>query len=261
MLLSLAARVGSAGIIAGAGQPMVSRTKTLWFGWTLALLATALFVRLGLWQSQRAVEKQAMLQAAASVLERREPRPLAIAADPQRARGYDWAEGRGRFDPRGPLLLDNQQRDGRTGVRVYRIFVPEPAGDPLLVDFGWLPLAGDRALPATTRPEGTYALRGLLTPPPSPGLALGAAMAKHGDAWLMTRVDLRAIARETGISVAPRVLRLDPALPIGHARDLALLANTLPPEKHRGYAVQWFALAAAVLITAILLTVRSFLRR
>jgi cytochrome oxidase assembly protein ShyY1 len=53
------------------------------------------------------------------------------------------------------------------------------------------------------------------------------------------------------------VLRLDPALPLGYARDLQLLANTLPPERHRGYAVQWFALAAAVLATALILTFRK----
>lgn len=239
----------------------MSRGATLWIGWTLALLAIAGFARLGWWQSQRALEKQRMLDEAARVLSERAPRPLAIASDATRARAYDWAEGRGRFDARGPLLLDNQQRDGRVGVRAYRIFVPE-AGAPLLVDLGWLPLAGERSLPAVDRLEGERTLRGLLAPPPSAGLALGAPLARQDEGWLMTRVDLAAIADATGLSVplAPRVLRLDPALPIGYERDLALLANTLPPEKHRGYAVQWFALAAAVLVTAVLLTVRSLRR-
>ena len=56
--------------------------------------------------------------------------------------------------------------------------------------------------------------------------------------------------------LAPRILRLDPALPLGYARDLELLPNTLPPDRHLGYAVQWFALAAAVLVIALVLTVR-----
>ena len=57
-------------------------------------------------------------------------------------------------------------------------------------------------------------------------------------------------------ALAPRVLRLDPDLPIGYARDLDLLPNTLPPERHLGYAVQWFALALAMLVIAALLTWR-----
>lgn len=235
----------------------MSRRGTLLFGWALALATIALFAHLGRWQSQRAVEKQAMLDAAAAVLHERTPRPLSIAADPARLRAYDWASGLGSFDPRGALLLDNQQRNGRAGVRVYRIFRPR-SGDALLVDLGWLPLAGDRKLPTIELPRGEFALAGLLTAPPSSGLALGAGIGRDGEGWLLTRVDPAAIAAATGLAapLAPRVLRLDPAIGLGFERDLELLANTLPPQQHRGYAVQWYALAAAVLATALILTFR-----
>lgn len=247
-----------AAIIAAVREEVVSRRRNLIVGWTAALLAIALFANLGLWQSRRATEKQAMLDAASQVLDARTPQPLAIAADAARVREYDWAVGAGAFDAREVLLLDNQQRNGRAGVRAYRIFAPDH-GAPLLVDLGWLPLPGDRTLPQVPRIPGHMELRGLLAAPPSTGLALGAALGRQGDAWLMTRVDLAAIARETGLSVplAPRVLRLDPALRIGFERDLELLPNTLPPDQHRGYAVQWFALALAVLATALILTFRK----
>jgi cytochrome oxidase assembly protein ShyY1 len=62
-------------------------------------------------------------------------------------------------------------------------------------------------------------------------------------------------------ALAPRVLRLDPALKVGYLRDLNILPNTLPPERHLGYAVQWFGLALAVLITALVLTLRRRRRR
>lgn len=236
----------------------MSRRRNLIVGWTLAILVIVLFVRLGQWQSHRAVEKQAMLDAAAKVLQHHDSKPLAVAADPARVRDYDWASGTGRFDARDVLLLDNQQRNGRAGVRAYRIFVPSQ-GEPLLVDLGWLPLGGERKLPQVPQPQGEMELRGLLAPPPSSGLAVGAALGRQGDAWLMTRVDMAAIARASGMSVplAPRVLRLDPAMQLGYERDLELLPNTLPPAQHRGYAVQWYALALAVLATALILTFRK----
>ena len=62
-----------------------------------------------------------------------------------------------------------------------------------------------------------------------------------------------ALGRE---AIAPRVLRLDPDAAGGYARDLEILPNTLPPEKHLGYAVQWFGLALTVLVTALILTFR-----
>ncbi|MFC5576998.1 SURF1 family protein [Lysobacter niabensis] len=236
----------------------MTRKRNLAVGWAFALLAIVLFVKLGLWQSQRAVEKQAMLDAVAQVLAQRRAVPLAQAADAARRHAYDWSAGAGRFDDRGPLWLDNQQRDGRTGVRAYRVFLPEGAA-PLLVDLGWLPLPADRAMPAIALPRGRIEVRGLLVPPPSSGLALGSGIARQGEGWVLTRLDPEVVSRALALPapLAPRVLRLDPALPLGYARDLQLLANTLPPERHRGYAVQWFALAIAVLVTALILTFRK----
>jgi surfeit locus 1 family protein len=245
------------------GARRVSSRSTLLLGWTLAVVAMSAFVALGTWQLGRQREKQAMLDAVQRVLGERRAQPLAAAADPARAREYDWAEGQGGFAARKPLLLDNQMREGRPGVRVYRMFYPDSGGE-LLVDMGWLPLAGDRALPSSNALVGEYMgrrliVRGLLMPPPSSGLALGAAMSDEDHAWLMARIDLAAIDAAIGnpsLTLAPRVLRLDPDLPYGHARDLDILPNTLPPERHLGYAVQWFALVLAVLVTALVLTFR-----
>jgi cytochrome oxidase assembly protein ShyY1 len=247
------------GIIAACARPGVSRGRNLILGWTLAVLAIALFVRLGLWQSQRALEKQAMLDASARVLAQRTPVSLAQAANRARGHDYDWAAGAGRFADQGALWLDNQQRGGRAGVHAYRVFLPEDAIQPLLVDLGWLPLPPARAMPAIALPKGRIELRGLLVPPPSSGLALGSGIARQNDGWVLTRIDMDVVSRTLDLQppLAPRVLRLDPALPLGYERDLQLLANTLPPERHRGYALQWFALAIAVLATALILTFRK----
>ena len=234
----------------------MTRRGRLLVGWACALLLAAGFARLGLWQSHRAAEKERLLAEVARVLEARRPQPLSSAADPTRTHAYDWAAGRGHFPPTAPLMLDNQQREGRVGVRAYRVFQPD-AGPALLVDLGWLPIGADRALPPVALPSGELDVRGLLVPPPSAGLRMGAPMAKQGDAWLVVRLEPAAIAREFGLrALAPRVLRLDPALPFGYPRDLQLLVNTLTPDRHRGYAVQWFGLAATLVVIALVLTFR-----
>lgn len=236
----------------------MSRQRSLVFGWGVAVIAMTLFSMAGAWQWRRMHEKQASLNAVQRVLRDRNARPLSSAADRQRLRSYDWAAGAGTFDARGALLLDNQQQGGRSGIRAYRIFLPERGG-PLLVDLGWLPLDGDRTLPQVPAIGGRIEVSGLLMPPPSPGLALGAGIVRQGQGWLLTRIDPAAIAAATGLPtpLAPRVLRLDPQSPIGYARDLDILPNTLPPQRHLGYAVQWFALALTVLVTAVILTFRK----
>jgi len=223
--------------------------------WLLAVLVAGGLASLGHWQAQRAVEKQALLDAVATTLAQREPASLATLSR-DAGTGFAWAAGSGDFVDAPALLLDNQRRGDAVGVREFRVFRPT-GGRTLLVDLGWRPLGGNRALPAVPPLDSPTPLRGLLAPPPSTGLALGPAYVESDAArWLLTRVDLPALSRALKLDLAPRVLRLDPALPIGYARDLDVLPNTLPPERHRGYALQWYSLAAAVILIALILTFR-----
>jgi cytochrome oxidase assembly protein ShyY1 len=239
--------------VAGA----VSSRRNTALGWILALLVAALFARLGFWQLARMHEKQAMLDAAHVVVQQRQALPLSAAANVTRSRDYDWSAGSGRFAALPPVLLDNQAHDERAGVRAYRVFVPDDAA-PLLVELGWLPLSGDRRMPPVPRPEGAMRIAGLLAPPPSAGIATTVVQPQADGTLLTIALDLPLLRRALALpSLAPRVLKLDPAIPLGYARDLDVLPNTLPPERHLGYAVQWFGLALAVLATALVLTFRK----
>lgn len=245
-----------------------SRGVGLGMGWVLALALAAVFAGLGHWQLGRMHEKQAMLDAAAQALDRTKPQPLLMASDPGRGRAYDWAEGRGSMAG-ATVWLDNQMREGRPGLRMYCVLLPDEGVQALLVDAGWWPLDGKRAMPAFGCPtQPAQAVRGLLAPPPSSGLAHGDALASTGPhRWLATRLDLSAIATALKLSagLAPRVLRLDPLRKTGDAgamlvpgqRDLEILPNTITPQRHLGYAVQWFGLALAVLAVAGVLTFRK----
>lgn len=224
--------------------------------WLLALSLAIGFVWLGRWQSQRAVEKQRIVDESSQAVQARRAQSLAKLSLGEG--GHAWVAGSGRFLPAPALLLDNQRRDDAVGIRVFRVFRPT-GGRALLVDLGWLAMNGARVLPKIDPPpNGEQKLVGLLTPPPASGLALGPAYIDSGqERWLLTRIDLAALSKGLGIELGPRVLRLDPALPMGYARDLNALPNTLSPERHRGYALQWFGLAAATLGFALYLTFRG----
>lgn len=227
-------------------------------GWTLAVLAMALFCSLGAWQWGRADQKRAMLAETARVLAERRAQPLALAADEDRAQAYDWAAGEGEFLPGPAILLDNQTRDRQPGVRAYRVFQPGSGGRPLLVELGWLPVPGDRRMPAVPPLPGRLHVAGLLMAPPAEGIAHAPAAAQPDGSLLVIALQRDALAQALGLpALSPRLLKLDPDLPLGYARDLDILPNTLPPERHVGYAVQWFGLAATVLATALVLTWRG----
>ncbi len=246
---------------------MSARPLRLVAWWLLALLVAGGFAQAGRWQLERMHEKQAIIDDAARALTRDNPQPLLLASDPKRAHDYDWAQGSGRI-LNVTLWLDNQQRDGVVGVRMYCVLLPDIGAQPVLVDAGWRPLGGDRVLPEFGCPaRGDQRVRGLLAPPPSEGLQHGAALAAQGpERWLAARMDLPAVDAVLHLParLASRVLRLDSRRLPGddgvmvapNERELVILPNTMPPERHLGYAVQWFGLALTVLVVALVLTIR-----
>lgn len=223
-----------------------------------ALFLAACFATLGSWQLQRGHDKRDRIEQQQVALAPGSARALTDALLEADRDGIDRVAGHGNFlEPM--LLLDNQQRGGRVGIRVYGMAEVEGAARALLVDLGWLPLAGDRRLPEVKTPSGRVELRGLLAPWPGQGLRLAETTWPVDPATppLLNHLDADEIAQRFGRDLAPRVLRLAPELPYGHARDLDLLPNTLPPERHFGYAVQWFALSATVVAVFLILSWRT----
>ena len=170
------------------------------------------------------------------------------------------ARVRGRFDVSRQYLLDNRTHNGRAG---YHVFSPLRLDDGImLVNRGWIALGASRnELPAIEPlPRGEVTVDGRLSPPPGSGLLLGDSGHESASGWprVVQTVDLAAMQRALGQPVAPLTLLLDADQPGCHVCVWAPVQG-IGPDKHRGYAVQWFALAVAlvVLCGVVLRRVRS----
>jgi cytochrome oxidase assembly protein ShyY1 len=163
--------------------------------------------------------------------------------------------GGGRYVAGATVLLDNQVRDGHPGVMVISLFQPDGAHHALLVNRGWIALDARRQLeqaPADVAAEADVA--GLLSRPPSAGLRVDNVPWQAGAAPPMLNwLDLGSLAQQFGHELYPGVLLLDDGAAHGYARGWQPLPNTMPPERHRGYAVQWFGLALTVLVVYAIL--------
>lgn len=213
----------------------------------LALLG--LLVSLGLWQVDRAEQKQQLAKdretgAAREVLDLNWHPEMAMADR------FRPAVVKGRFEATHQWLQDNQIHEGQAGYHVYSLFVPAGgAAEVLLVNRGWVPVGRDRAvLPDLPVPDGEVVLHGRLDKPASVGIAMG-DLSFRDDLALSVHpfMDVDALSVVLQRRLFPLTLVLDereagaltkdwsPALPIG-------------PEKHLGYALQWFSLALALVI-------------
>lgn len=223
---------------------------------TVALIVAGGFASLGFWQFGRAGEKQRWLDGYAAALAA-PPQALAdVLAGPAPGVPIRIA-GDISFADAPVLLLDNQQRQGRVGIRAYALAHDEKSSAPVLVELGWQPLGAERSLlPSVAVPDGVQHIEGVLLPWPGQGLRLAENPWQGEGAVLLTYLDREEIGRKTGIAPYHGVLQPAPVQTLGYVRDAGTLPNTLPPERHRGYAVQWWGLAAAVLVVYLTLALR-----
>lgn len=217
-----------------------------WFAWLLLAAGLALFLSAGTWQWQRGAYKDA-LYADFDAAFARTPLPLAEALGKPELPRFQPVLLAGAWVPDRELLLDNRTHQGVPGVWVYSLFQPQDA-PAVYVQRGWFPWRDRRQLPSIPLPEDRL-LQGLLAPPPAAGLKLGDDL---GQDWprLVTHLDLTAAQASLGTPLLDSVL-----LPAGEEPGFVreFRPQTLSPDKHRGYAVQWYSFALAAIVLFLVL--------
>lgn len=208
----------------------------------LVLGLLPLLLGLGFWQLARAEEKRELLAVHQA---RRLAAPIAIGelqghADP----AYVRVQLYGRFDAAHSLLLDNRIRGGRAGVEVLQPFHDRDSGLWLLLNRGWLPWPDRRIVPTFATPDSPLSLTAWVYVPP--GEAFRLQQDRPGDGWprLVTAVEPDVLWQQLERAGLSYEVRLEPG-PASFQADWPVVA--MGPDKHIGYAVQWFALAAALL--------------
>lgn len=224
-----------------------------WLAIALLLMAVPAFITLGFWQLQRAHEKELLLAAFAGNAEA-QAIPLEVARQQVKGEVFPRVEVSGRFDLQHGYVLDNQVRGGRLGVLVFAVFEPADGSLPVLVNRGFLATAADGSrAPIPTVEAGLRILHGLYAPPPGVGMRMGGNALARQTQWpkLTVHIDLAEIGADLGRGLDSRVLLLDADAESGFEREWT--PQIIPPERHLGYAFQWFCFALAALVIFIVL--------
>lgn len=219
------------------------------FRWVPALmlaLPIPVFVALGMWQLDRADQKQDQartLSARAAMPALALKEPVTEVEDLR----FRKLQARGVYEAADQILIENRRQGNRNGF--YVITPLRIAGSEMrvLVNRGWIPAGADGAAPRAPVPEGEVTISGESHIPSPPALVLhgGPDAAKEwGVRWPYLTVDLYAAAK--GYPVQPVVVLQDPDGPGGFLRNWP---RAMPKEgMHVGYAIQWFAFALIALV-------------
>jgi surfeit locus 1 family protein len=197
----------------------------------LVLALLPVLISLGFWQLGRGEEKRLML---AHYAERRAEDAVSVdqlltSSDP----AYRRVQLLGHFDAEHSLLLDNSTREGKAGVELIQPWVNR----------GWLPWPDRRVPPVFATPTQTVSLQAWVYVVPAT-FQLQADSANAPWPRLITAVEPGKFWAELGREGFTQELRMESGLG-AYRLDWPIVA--MGPEKHLGYAVQWFAMAAALL--------------
>lgn len=205
------------------------------------LIFVAVFVSLGLWQLDRAAEKEALLELFEG------DAPYARVSNFGSLSEFDRIQVDGQFVGDRQILIDNIVLNSRQGYYVITPFKPNANYPLLLVNRGWVRKPGPAGrLPAIKVDQAIRTVRGLVGHLPRVGIRPGEAFEGSTD-WPRVAVypNLDEVATELGEPVLPVLLLMSPDEEDGFARRWQ--PNLSGPMTHYGYAFQWFAMAAAVL--------------
>ena len=217
------------------------------WAWLATAAAVALFSALGAWQLRRGMAKEAMR----AQLDDRATAPelLSFALGAPQPGDLRRAQASGRYLADRQLLQDGQSHRHQPGFQVWTplVLADESA---ILVNRGWIP--ADRAGFDGSAPAGRVTVTGFWRSMPEPGVRLEGTVNCRPDAAFPAVVlyptadDVECLLRRP---FAGGLLLLDPEAPGGFVREWTDFG--FPPQRHYGYAVQWFALGLAALVIFI----------
>ncbi|QYJ82576.1 SURF1 family protein [Shewanella aegiceratis] len=221
----------------------------------VTLLVFTILVKLGLWQLDRAAEKQ-VLQQALTLKQAAAPldyQGLLVLAERESLTGYRLAVKATPVD--APIiLLDNQVYEGHVGYLAYQVMRVEAeveagaeADAPLLlVELGFIDSGLDRQkLPQLTKLSQEVTLSGRVYQRASNPLSQH-LLAETGSPMRIQNLNLPELSQTLKLPLAPAILQPE-AIP-GSALPHPWQPLPMSAQKHQGYALQWFSMATAFLM-------------
>lgn len=223
-----------------------------------SVVFAALFTYLGLWQIDRYHEKTRLLDEA----QQRHNRPGvaldALPRDPAKLDGLPVSL-EGQYDPEHIFLLDNRIVEGRVGFDVLVPFRVPAAGTTVLVNRGFVPMARTRRqtpdIPPV--PAGELSLKGYVHVGEENSVVGDDAELVGRPPWpIIVQVSNPVLLQlELDRSLYPHVIRLAETDPNALPRNWPV--TTVLPQRHMGYAIQWFAMAIAVVVAWFYFTMKT----
>jgi len=215
---------------------------------TLATISILpILLALGFWQLDRAEQKSVLHQ---TYLQRNIEVPVTSFKTEPEVGSLLWrrASLTGQYNHNLTFLLDNQVLNHTAGYYVFAVFELQNKMR-VLVNRGWLAANPDRKItPEIDYPKNTLNINGVIKHVPATGILLAENTEENleNNLFRLQQIDVDDINAKHNLNLVPFIIRLDKESVSGYIREWRQPGSG--KEKHLGYAFQWFAMSAALLI-------------
>lgn len=225
---------------------MAMKFRFRWIPFVATMVAVAVGITLGQWQTRRAAEKEGI---EARLATRASMAPVVLHGSSYSHDDIEYRQVvvRGEFLPEWTVYLDNRPYKGTAGFYVITPLKISGSDMHVLVVRGWTKrdIADRTRIPAIPTPAGTIEVQGIARRNPGQVLQLGRAPQLHPKA-IVQNIDSTGFADAANLPMQAFVIEQINDMDDGLVRDWPRPSTGV--EKHRGYAFQWYALAAMAFV-------------
>ncbi|MCC2617007.1 SURF1 family protein [Aestuariibacter halophilus] len=213
----------------------------------VTLTAVVIMFTLGVWQLNRAEQKQQRLAHIATVSQQQGISPTQALSQP------DWrdmpviVDGQW-LDPW--FLIDNKLHRGQPGYYVVRLL--DSTEGVIAVNLGWIAAPRQRdVLPTLPQADPLLPLTGVAWQVTDNPMIRETATVSAEPEWpvRLQQIDLAVMGKWAGLPLMPLVVLSDARDNSPYVREWQPVV--MPPEKHIAYAIQWFGMALACMVVFV----------
>jgi surfeit locus 1 family protein len=227
-----------------------------WLGLIILMICIPLFIKLGLWQYNKA-ELRKEIQSSYNASLDQDALVLPDNLTDVDAWKYKKIKVKGQYETKYQILLDNQVEENVAGFHVITPLRLDGSNDYVLINRGWVAGGANHTdIPTINTPDYSLEIIGFVWVPSKKIFSLESDNEKSSWKTVWQHMDMERYQKSIPIHILPLVIKLDSKSNAGgFVRKWQLPASKI--ATNMGYAYQWFGFTIASILIFLFTSIKK----
>jgi len=227
-----------------------------WLGLIILMICIPLFIKLGLWQYNKA-ELRKEIQSSYNASLDQDALVLPDNLTDVDAWKYKKVKVKGQYETKYQILLDNQVEENVAGFHVITPLRLDGSNDYVLINRGWVAGGANHTdTPTINTPDYSLEIIGFVWVPSKKIFSLESDNEKSSWKTVWQHMDMERYQKSIPIHILPLVIKLDSKSNAGgFVRKWQLPASKI--ATNMGYAYQWFGFTIASILIFLFTSIKK----